>query len=494
MTFLNKERIIRRWKTASDFYQERDNRTMLEVRYLTRYAVHPVEIYIDPSEVSTKAVQQIALLACNLTARWARHIRVITPLNVRLAEGLNRGGHIFLEQRIAVEMASADPFGDFQIISYEERAQQSGFENPLRLFVGSWHKSSPSAPEFTEDDYIVSAYSWTVTGRRGNKRSKIDISGEFATVVAATGLAASLGVADLFKRAVGHKREYWMPDFTWNLWSHSFTNDLPEKIEIYPVDDSIDLGRTLLAGVGAIGSALVYLIDMMSLRGHITFLDRDRIETSNLNRSPLFTVEHALFEEYKTESAFRYLKRHKIELEVINGTWHESASRIITEPYDVWISFTNEDGAWAEMPFQMPPVVVQGTTTSGWGFGAGRHIPRRDDCTLCRMPRPEAVFRGPCAEGEIEEEVEAAPPARASLPFLSAASASLVLAELIKLNSPKIIHLPNDVSADLKTGLPAVVNLIRLANNNCRGCRATLSKFWEKRGGRSRFEIYSRAA
>ncbi len=180
-------------------------------------------------------------------------------------------------------------------------------------------------------------------------------------------------------------------------------------------------------------------------------------------------------------------------MQIINGTWHETAAKLTLEPYDVWISFTNEDGAWAEIPFQLPPVVIHGTTTSGWGFSAGRHIPRRDDCTLCRLPRPEAVFRGPCAEGEIESEVETTP-VRASLPFLSAASASLVLAELIKLNSPKIIYLPNDVSADLITGLPAVVKLIRPANNNCRGCKAATTKLWELRGGRSRYFRYSKAA
>lgn len=266
------------------------------------------------------------------------------------------------------------------------------------------------------------------------------------------------------------------------MWSHKLLGDTAVRIEDHPMPEALDFGRMLLAGVGAIGSALVYLLDMMKLQGQLTLLDRDRIELSNLNRSPLFGISHVFANELKTVAAAHYLARHRLETRVVNGTWHEHAERVAREPYDVWISFTNEDGAWAEVPFQLPPVVLHGTTTSGWGFGAGRHIPRRDDCTLCRMPRPETEFRGPCAEGEIESS-ETYVPARASLPFLSAASASLVLAELLKLSSPKVTELPNDVSADLRYGLPAVIKLIRLASHTCRGCRASSSALWDIRGG-----------
>lgn len=486
-------KILGRWSNATAFYLERDNRTMLEVKELADYVSRPVEIYLDPAEAHTATVQQIAVVACNLTGRWARRIRVITPCNVQLSDRLKRDGFEFLEQRIIAEMQSSDPFGDFRVISPDDAEKETASETPLRLFVGSWLKASLNTMNLSAEDYIVNAQGWTVSGRRGDRNLTADFTNRSDSFVATAALAASIGVADLFKRAVGHSPENLMPDFTWNLWSQTYTNDLPVKTENHLPSDSIDLGRTLLAGVGAIGSALVYLLDMTDLSGHLTLLDRDRVELSNLNRSPLFNVFHVLSNEYKTALAARYLKRHALDLQIINGTWHENAPNLTLEPYDVWVSFTNEDAAWAEVPFQLPPIVLHGTTTSGWGFSAGRHIPRRDDCTLCRLPRPEAVFRGPCAEGEIESEIATAP-ARASLPFLSAASASLVLAELVKLNSPKVVHLPNDVSADLKTGLPAVVNLIRPAKSDCRGCRAASTKLWEMRGGRGRYRRYSKAA
>jgi hypothetical protein len=464
---------------------------MLEVEDLAQYANRLVEIHVDTCETSQLAVQQMALLACNLTARWARRVRVVMPTDVVLDERLRRDDYSTLGQRIIAEMRGADPFGDFRLVFPAEAPRDAGTESPLRLMIGSWLEPLEAMTKISTDDYIVSAGGWSAFGRRGAGLTSGVAS--LPVTTPAAGLAASLGAADLFKRAVGHPREQWMPDFAWCLWTHRLTRQIPDYIEEHHVSGDVDFGRTLLAGVGAIGSALVYLLDMMRLQGQLTLLDRDRVELSNLNRSPLFDVSHVLAGDLKTAVSARFLERHNLELNLINGTWHEHAAQITNEPYDVWTSFTNEDGAWAEVPFQLPPVVLHGTTTSGWGFSAGRHIPRREDCTLCRMPRPAAEFRGPCAEGEIET-VEASAPVRASLPFLSAASASLVLAELVKLSSRSSIQLPNDVSADLRYGLPALVQLTRLANPSCRGCRATLSKRWADRGGRGKYSSYSEAA
>ena len=55
-------------------------------------------------------------------------------------------------------------------------------------------------------------------------------------------------------------------------------------------------------------------------------------------------------------------------------------------------------------------------------------IARQADC------RGRAAFRGPCAEGEVNQVDQQ--PIRASLPFLSTVAGALVLAELMKLQSP----------------------------------------------------------
>src|SRR6202007_3196034 len=95
--------IRRRWPSAEAFYAERDHRTLLEVRDLHTHANTPVEIYIDEQMAEDVAIQRIALLAVNLTARWARNIRVFVP-DVRLAEPLKIHSEEHLQARVAREM------------------------------------------------------------------------------------------------------------------------------------------------------------------------------------------------------------------------------------------------------------------------------------------------------------------------------------------------------------------------------------------------------
>lgn len=497
----------RRWREAEDFYRERDDRTALQIENLAFYAVRSVEIWIDPLVSDSETVQEMTLPACNLVARWARRVVVRLAAGTSLTENLRRDGFDLLADRILSEMKAADPFGDFSVSDYSENNARN--EDKLRLFVGSWADESVVEPAITENDYFIDASGWSVFGQRG---AGFGENTQTETAVPATALAASLGVADLFKRAVGHERAEWVSDnLVWNIWEQKFSDTefavssaRTQEKNTYPVSRDLDLGRTLLAGVGAIGSALVYLMDFMNLSGEMVFLDRDRVDTSNLNRSPLFNVRHALENREKTQIAASYLTRHPLDMIEVNGTWHEHAARIASKPFDQWISLTNEDGAWAIVPFLLPPVVLHGTTTSGWGFGTGRHIPRREDCTLCRMPRPEIKFRAVCAQGEISnnEANEAnaeSPTATASLPFLSVASASLLLAEVIKLavsiTNPQIAESlaegNNEVAADLRFGLFAVTQLKRVSNPSCRGCQASAANKWGELGGRSRYRNLS---
>jgi ThiF family protein len=477
-----RRRIASRWPSADAFYAERDDRTVRVIKDLYAYADRPVEIVVDPTFASDLTVQRIALVAANLTTRWGRHVRVVMPLGAPLHADLRRDGLTTLAERVQREIVMADPFGDFKVVD----ASESAAEGALRLFIGPWvQRPLVSEPE----DYFVHACGWTAMARRAGIITRLSDSDVIAGTVAAGGLAGALGAADLFKRAIGHGRSTWMPTFSWDTWSSRLRLGASawSSIEKRPAPTTLDFERALLAGVGAIGSAFIYLADMMPIAGALTFLDRDNIEITNLNRSPLFDILHVLDESPKTDAAAAYLVRHGLQLSRVQGLWREHAPRLGAAPFDVWISLTNEDGAWAEVPFQLPPLVLHGTTTSGWGFGAGRHIPRVEDCTLCRMPRPATEFRGPCAEGEVAPAV-AGNPVRASLPFLSTASAALVLAFYLQLQSGgPVRELVNDISVDLGVGLPVVLGLTRQPTVGCRGCQALQSAAWLKRGGRGRF-------
>jgi ThiF family protein len=481
-----RRRIASRWPSADAFYAERDDRTLRLIEDLYAYADRAVEIIVDPTFSDDPTVQRIALVAANLTGRWARHVRVVIPRDAPLHADLRRDGLTTLAERVQREMVMANPFGDFRAVE----ATWSDSDGALRLYIGPWIKR-PVGLE--PDDYFVYACGWTGLARRADVITQLSDINLTEGTAAAAGLAGALGAADLFKRAIGHGRSSWMPTFSWDTWSSHLRLGASawSSIEKRPAPTTLELERVLLAGVGAIGSAFIYLADMMPIAGALTFLDRDNVEITNLNRSPLFNILHVLDESPKTDAAAAYVARHGLQLSRLEGMWRQHAPQLSAAPFDVWISLTNEDGAWAEVPFQLPPLVLHGTTTSGWGFGAGRHIPRVEDCTLCRMPRPATEFRGPCAEGEVASAM-AGNPVRASLPFLSTASAALVLALYLQLQCGGPVREPvNDISVDLGAGLPVVLGLVRQPTVGCRGCQALQSAAWLKRGGRGRFASLS---
>src|SRR5579884_3501094 len=106
--------VQRKWSDAEAFYAERDHRTQLEVTSLHRYVNTPVEILVDRSRADDITIQRITLIAANLTARWARNIRVVVP-DVQLARPLQIYGDKTLSSRVRREMLGADPFGNFTI-------------------------------------------------------------------------------------------------------------------------------------------------------------------------------------------------------------------------------------------------------------------------------------------------------------------------------------------------------------------------------------------
>jgi hypothetical protein len=467
------DELLTRWPSATAFYAERDHRTQLEVNEIHSYAHMPVEIHIDQELASDVTLQRITLLAANLTARWARNVRVFVP-HTELAPELRICGDRHLDVRVRREMEEADPFGEFHV------GNLVSSRSSLRLFVGSSTHLS-----LTENDYVVDATGWTALGSRGGSQSKYDRQKAAAPVAA---LAAAIGSGDLFKRAVGHPQTEWLRQVIWSTWDHRLTDNPSVNDPVVP--EFADLGNLLLAGVGAIGSALLYILGLMPLGGRVTILDRDRVETSNLNRSPLFTATDVLLSRNKTDIASDFLRSCGIQTQVLQGTWRQHCQDIGSTVFDVWVSLTNEDGAWAEVPFQLPPVVLHGTTTSGWGIGFGRHVPRVEDCTACRLPRPHAEFRGPCAEGEITKS-DNFESVRASLPFLSSASAALIAVELLKLHLAGASRLPNSVQADFRVGLPAVIAALIGSNKHCQGCQISHLPLWMERGGQSRFASWS---
>jgi len=105
---MNEDLIRARWPDAAIFYHERDHRTGLVIAEIERYAMVPVEIRVDPRHADDATTQATALVAANLTARWARRVRVVTrdaPLRGALEIGFTGG----LAARLLAELAAFRP-------------------------------------------------------------------------------------------------------------------------------------------------------------------------------------------------------------------------------------------------------------------------------------------------------------------------------------------------------------------------------------------------
>lgn len=97
---------------------------------------------------------------------------------------------------------------------------------------------------------------------------------------------------------------------------------------------------------------------------------------------------------------------------------------------DVVLLLANEGNVYADLQNNFPPLVVYGTTTSGWGVNLVRHVPLREECVLCRCPN-HLTPNFECSTAEVVilqngERIDA------SLPFLSLMAGTLVVAELLK--------------------------------------------------------------
>src|SRR5437899_2169413 len=124
-----RRRIASRWPSADAFYAERDDRTLRVIKDLHAYVDRAVEIIVDPTLSDDLTVQRIALVAANLTARWARRLRVVMPLDAPLHANLRRDEFTTLAERIQREMVMADPFGDFRVVD----VKRSDSDGTLRL-------------------------------------------------------------------------------------------------------------------------------------------------------------------------------------------------------------------------------------------------------------------------------------------------------------------------------------------------------------------------
>lgn len=381
-----------------------------------------------------------------MLSRWCRQIEFGFP-DTPLVERLQLASFKTLHERIAAEVNDADPFGRFTF-----RAPRSA-DVQYALGVGKGASNEPV-------DFTIDGDGWLACAGKGDRSFGISHRGSNTVGPA---LAACIGVADAFKVATR------MPD------ASRVRGVVLSGFELGPADlatpkgppevaERVPLGNVEVIGLGSVGSGVVYLLAMLPIFGSARLVDHDVVKIENLNRSPLFGVSDVA--KPKVEVAERYL-RPFVTVEAYPYRYDEFIKLEGRRPGDVdlMLALANDFGVRSFIENNFPPVQVYGTTTPDWGINYHRHIPLREDCSLCRFPTDGEQANFVCSETQIEteqgERVDAA------LPFLSMAAAALTVGDLMKLQLPGYPFTPNFAFLDFKDGLEFILPYQRMPQASC---------------------------
>ena len=394
--------------TAEKFYEQRDHRTGLVIAS-TAYREASVQITLGP-EATSFADQVAFLTAVNLTARWCRRIALSAPalaIDPRLgtAFGLAR---MSAAQAAAALAHAADPFAQV--------GADLAAEPAIHLVIGT------DAPRGA---YPILGRGWIAMAGDA-VRGDGDTENPLGAV-----LAACVGVAYLFRTAVGVPRPDRVRLSLWNLRG----GEAADKGPRLPL---VSLGRVLVVGCGAVGSAILYLAPLAGLGGEFDLVDRDRVQISNLSTAPIFFADS--LGDQKVEIAVEYLKRNGLAA-VAHPLWFDdavAAGRVFGERPDLVIPAANERDVRRQIQHQVPPLQIYGTTGRNWDVFLGRHIPLKEDCLACRFPRAHLVGEPAlaCGSGNLPTAPRVDAPVTATLPFLPTAAAVIAVAELVKTALP----------------------------------------------------------
>lgn len=176
------------------------------------------------------------------------------------------------------------------------------------------------------------------------------------------GAAAALAAAAVFRRAILADAATWSPTKL-NLLAFEDPQG-PDDYDLRP----LDLGTLLIAGVGAVGNASVWVLGRHpSLSGRAIVVDPEDVELSNLQRYVL--TDDTDVNRHKTELAARELAGTGLVLESVAGQLGS-----VELPRDLQSAIVTVDNVSGRRAAQalLPHLLVNGWTSDS-GLGASWH-------------------------------------------------------------------------------------------------------------------------
>jgi len=462
--------------TASEWYRLRDDRTIRSAAVSSTFIeAFKAGIKVSPTVKNSYSIQIMTLLTLNMLSRWCRNIVVEIP-PVKSIIKPSRDAQ-FSDWLIEIMYAN-DPYGNFKIGTI------SHYEVDVILHIGI-----PSDYE-VGSHFWIDGFGWHAGIGKGINPD--DTKNNETKNLIGPSFAACLGVSELLQYCLKiPTRNDFMKWYS--LYDNQSIEGKPDALKNPEIPQTFNLGNIHLIGVGAVGSSLTYLLGLTGWSGNIILIDFDSVEIPNCASSLLFTAADAFNEDSKSSTGVKYLRDSDFMCIGVN----DSYSHFLENNYsskmdpDIILCLANEQNIWNTVQTKYPPLVLHGTTTSSWGINMGRHIPLKEWCIMCRFEHNVRVkFRPPCGTSEIpvhnlEESV------LANLPFLSPASAIIILAELFKLGV-KGLGMHNFVEFSFKPSSGgSFISRLSTPRLDCNGCMTQNSNVYKKLRGDSKYWFLS---
>lgn len=398
--------------SADAFYDLRDDRTN-RCPGTDGYQNQHVAVACHPRVLDTARGLLMLQVSAALLARWCRRTSIVASAAAPV-------------ESVVTRMEDADPFGSFKRVdSVPDDADlvldlggSAGIRGAVRAQGWGWLAAvGPGAP------------------------LTADTTPEPCLLGAAA--AACLGVAEVFRRAVG--LEPLLDTRCIDMFGLAVTG-LPQRVAAPP---SRDLGPVLLVGAGAVGSAVAYITAACGFTGRFTVIDLDEVKVENFNRSPLFG--RATYGRRKASVVAEALRASGSWADAFDRSWDEFVTTHSLTDYrgGVWVPVADEQNVRWSIQHNYPPLAVHASTSPNWTVSFGRHLPGLDDCLLCRFPvaASDESSLG-CSTANVH--VQGVPATSAALPFVALLAGVLVVAELARLTvRPSASSQPNWAQLDL---------------------------------------------
>ena len=385
------------------FYQLRDARTVAYIERNGPPVLAPVAVHADDDTCATQAGQLTLLTLVNQLMRFHRVVRMFTSNpDVALLTPPVRGG-VTLRDELVSLAAAIDPYSQFDLHTRLETY-------PAAVSIGLGKNCRADLDWYLGCDRSV--------GELGNSPSSLGQGS--SSDLRGAGVAAVLGASAAMKGVLG------MPVVprklsAWNFEEGDAADPGPAALP------SVDVGRTLMVGAGAVAASVVYWLMQWGNCGPWTVADADLVALHNTNRCVLFFPADAGWRtgpaRYKSHCLAQYLSNIRTVDE-----WYDKATEAQTDIFDTVLVLANERDVRTLVSHRNNPIQFQATTSPLWRAQLHRHIVRVDDCPSCRMSEVRAPTLK-CSEASIATK-DNPHLSDAALPFLSVASGLMLVSAL----------------------------------------------------------------